>query len=253
MGVMGWREMDPALSVLAVRYGQIIARSVQQRQMITGFIVSPRHNQPWFSNLTSSWFMSHSPSSPHPSSLCAFSFLSCCLLLERIPFVLTVTVVVQQSETSPSSKCSKVFGEKKGRTARTNHTGWGWGGGRKCVVCVTSESKFVFSGSVNVNVAAAGPKSFLRQVVVYFKLRCTKGDLTFDSVVVDLAVWNDNWFWKLLSVAARAISDTLLQHGFTTMLWGRSQTCIIALFNRKYILKIIVIILPFTSSYKQKF
>lgn len=38
--------MDLALSVLAVRYGQIIARSVQQRQMITGFIVSPRHNQP---------------------------------------------------------------------------------------------------------------------------------------------------------------------------------------------------------------
>lgn len=38
--------MDLALSVLAVRYGQIIAGSVQQRQMITGFIVSPRHNQP---------------------------------------------------------------------------------------------------------------------------------------------------------------------------------------------------------------
>lgn len=67
-GVMGWREMDPALSVLAVRYGQIIARSVQQRQMITGFIVSPRHNQPWFSNLTSSWFMSHTPSFSPPST-----------------------------------------------------------------------------------------------------------------------------------------------------------------------------------------
>lgn len=42
----GWGQMELALAVLAVRYGQIIARSVQQRQMITGFIVSRRHNQP---------------------------------------------------------------------------------------------------------------------------------------------------------------------------------------------------------------
>lgn len=40
-----WVEMELVLLVLAVRYGQIIARSVQQRQMITGFIVSRRHNQ----------------------------------------------------------------------------------------------------------------------------------------------------------------------------------------------------------------
>lgn len=43
---IGCEEMDLALSALGVRYGQIIASSVQPRRMITGFIVSPRHNQP---------------------------------------------------------------------------------------------------------------------------------------------------------------------------------------------------------------
>lgn len=34
-----------------VRYGQIIAGLVQQRRMITGFIVSRRHNQPYLMSL----------------------------------------------------------------------------------------------------------------------------------------------------------------------------------------------------------
>lgn len=48
-----WRrsEMDFALSEAAVRYGQIIAGLVQQRRMITGFIVSRRHNQPYLMSL----------------------------------------------------------------------------------------------------------------------------------------------------------------------------------------------------------
>ncbi len=47
----GRSEMDFALSEVAVRYGQIIARLVQQRRMITGFIVSRRHNQPYLMSL----------------------------------------------------------------------------------------------------------------------------------------------------------------------------------------------------------
>lgn len=47
----GRSEMDFALSEAAVRYGQIIAGLVQQRRMITGFIVSRRHNQPYLMSL----------------------------------------------------------------------------------------------------------------------------------------------------------------------------------------------------------
>lgn len=51
VGEMGRSEMDFALSEVAVRYGQIIAGLVQQRRMITGFIVSRRHNQPYLMSL----------------------------------------------------------------------------------------------------------------------------------------------------------------------------------------------------------
>lgn len=51
VGAMGRSEMDFALSEVAVRYGQIIAGLVQQRRMITGFIVSRRHNQPYLMSL----------------------------------------------------------------------------------------------------------------------------------------------------------------------------------------------------------
>lgn len=51
VGALGRSEMDFALSEVAVRYGQIIAGLVQQRRMITGFIVSRRHNQPYLMSL----------------------------------------------------------------------------------------------------------------------------------------------------------------------------------------------------------
>ncbi len=47
----GRSEVDFALSEVVVRFGQIIAGLVQQRRMITGFIVSRRHNQPYLMSL----------------------------------------------------------------------------------------------------------------------------------------------------------------------------------------------------------
>lgn len=156
MGVMGWREMDPALSVLAVRYGQIIARSVQQRRMITGFIVSPRHNQPWFSNLTSSWFMRHSPSFPPPPIpllyvLLAFSHVASSPSVYLLCPLWLLSYSSRKSR--PVQNAAKYSGKKDKPLEQIPWDEDSGGGGcfRKCVVCVTSESKFEFSGSGNVN------------------------------------------------------------------------------------------------------
>lgn len=100
---IGWGEMDLALSVLGVRYGQIIAGSVQQRRMITGFIVSRRHNQPWFSNLTSPWFMSHARSLPTPLYTILL-MLICSLLAFFFPSPTSFIAECPPAVTLPSSR-----------------------------------------------------------------------------------------------------------------------------------------------------
>ena len=73
--------------------------------MITGFIVSPRHNQPWFSNLTSMWFIGppvllfflDCPLLSYFIPLLFLSFLAAIIHTHRLEWGVLITVTVTHS------------------------------------------------------------------------------------------------------------------------------------------------------------